>query len=86
MVGIPMSRFWITVWVRPSLAMVPFALGSWAVEQWWPAPNLFIYFAEVAATLPLAVLGAWLVSLTPEEKKRLSPRELFERLRHMAGE
>ena len=69
--GIPMRRFWTAVWVRPGLAMIPFAIGSYLMERWWPASNLFLYFAQVALALPVAALGAWAFSLTPAEKERL---------------
>ncbi len=78
--GIPFSRFWLTVWIRPAVAMVPFALGSWFIEERWPADNLFLYFAQVAAVLPLAALGTWVVSLTPAEKSRLVLPGSFRRL------
>jgi O-antigen/teichoic acid export membrane protein len=78
--GIPISRFWLTVWIRPAVAMVPFGLGSWFVEQRWPADNLILYFAQVFAVLPLAALGAWVVSLTPAEKSRIAPLGLLRRL------
>jgi hypothetical protein len=78
--GTPVSRFWLTVWIRPAVAMIPFALGSWFVEQRWPADNLFLYFSQVFAVLPLAALGAWAVSLTPSEKSRLAHLGLLRRL------
>jgi O-antigen/teichoic acid export membrane protein len=78
--GTPISRFWLTVWMRPAVAMVPFALGSWLIEEWWPADHLVLYFAQVLAVLPLAALGAWAVSLTPEEKSRLVPPGSLGRL------
>jgi hypothetical protein len=62
--------------------MVPFGLGSWLVEQWWPVDNLILYFSQVFAVLPLAALGAWAVSLTPSEKNRIAP---LERLRRLAS-
>ncbi len=71
--GTPISLFWRTVWIRPAVAMLPFAAGSWFIEQEWPADNLILYFAQVSLVLPLAALGAWLVSLTHEEKSRLLP-------------
>jgi len=69
--GIPIRRFWATVWVRPGVAMIPFAIGSYLVERWWPATNLFLFLAQVAMVLPVAALGAWAFSLTPTEKDRL---------------
>jgi O-antigen/teichoic acid export membrane protein len=78
--GIPMTRFWYTVWVRPAVAMVPFGLGSWFIEQRWPADDLLLYFAQVASVLPLAVLGTWFGGLTPMERNRLVPPGLLGRL------
>jgi O-antigen/teichoic acid export membrane protein len=84
--GIPVTRFWFTVWVRTGTAMVPFAFASWFIEQRWPADNLIFYFAQVAATLPLAVLGAWIFSLTAVEKNRLVPPGSLGRLaRRLTG-
>ncbi|MGB5515914.1 MAG: oligosaccharide flippase family protein, partial [Thermoanaerobaculia bacterium] len=57
--GIPIRRFWTAVWVRPGVAMIPFAIGSHLLERWWPATNLVLYFAQIAMILPLAALGAW---------------------------
>jgi O-antigen/teichoic acid export membrane protein len=78
--GIPFSTFWLAVWIRPALAMVPFALGSWYIESHWAADNLVFYFAQVAAMLPLAALGTWVVGLTAAEKSLLVPPGSFERL------
>lgn len=77
---IPVLTFWFTVWIRPAIAMVPFALASWFVEKCWPSHSLIMYFAQVAVVLPLAALGTWLVSLTPAEKSRLLPPRLLRRL------
>ena len=71
--GIPPVAFWTRVWVRPALAMTPFAVASVAVQRLAPAADLLTYFAQVGATLPAAALGAWVVSLRPAE--RLTYRE-----------
>jgi len=78
--GTPVLKFYLTVWIKPAVAMVPFALGSVLIEQRWPADNLVLYFVQVAAVLPLAALGAWVVSLTPAERDRVVPPELLRRL------
>ncbi len=70
--GVPMRQVWSTVWIRPTLAMIPFALGSYAVEQLWAAPNTLVYFAQVAATLPLAVLGTWWICFSVTERDAYS--------------
>jgi O-antigen/teichoic acid export membrane protein len=67
--GTPLRTFWRTVFLRPALAALPFALGSYAIERLWPAPNLLVYFAQVAGTLPLALLGAWFVGLSAAERR-----------------
>jgi O-antigen/teichoic acid export membrane protein len=73
-VGIPMARYWIDTLLRPSLSILPFALGSWAIEVQWPAPNLIVYFGQVLLASPLALLGAWFVFLTAEEREFYSTR------------
>jgi O-antigen/teichoic acid export membrane protein len=68
-IGIALSAYWREVLLRPSLAVIPFALASWAVELRWPAADLARYFAQVLATLPLAALGVWVVALRPDERR-----------------
>lgn len=77
--GTPIVKFWLDVWIKPAVAMVPFAIASVLMERYWPADNLFIYFAEVSLALPFAFGGAWIVSLTPAEKSRLIPPGLLGR-------
>jgi O-antigen/teichoic acid export membrane protein len=67
--GIPMTEFWLNVVWQPVLAILPFALASLLIERLWPAVNLIVYFSQVALILPLAMLGAWLVALRPEERQ-----------------
>jgi O-antigen/teichoic acid export membrane protein len=75
--GIPMTQYWLEFHLRPLLAILPFAVASFLVERLWPASNLFVFFGQIALTLPFAFLGAWLVALRPEERQfvsRLLPR------------
>ena len=72
--GVPLRTFWGSVFVQPAVAMIPFALGSYAVERLWPAEHLLWYFAQIALTLPLAVVGVWAVALTPPERRAWSSR------------
>ncbi len=65
-IGIPI--FWFNAWIRPTLSMLPFALGSYVIERVWPAPNLAVFFLQVAAALPLAALGAWFFCLKHAER------------------
>ncbi len=70
--GVPLTTFWMNTHVRPVLAIVPFAIASYYIEHVWGAPNLVVYFGQVALTLPLAAVGAWIVALTPEERRVIS--------------
>lgn len=72
--GVPLRTFWLSVIVQPTLAMIPFALGTYAMERLWPAQHLLLYFAQVALTLPLAVLGVWVLAFTPAERLAWSGR------------
>jgi O-antigen/teichoic acid export membrane protein len=78
--GTPIPRFWLTVWIRPAVALIPFGIGTWFIEQRWPADNLVFYFAQVFAVLPLAAIGVWVVGLTPSEKSRIASLGLLRRL------
>jgi hypothetical protein len=55
--------------------MAPFAAASVAVERLAPAGGLATFLAQVAATLPAALVGAWLIALTPAERD--AARELL---------
>jgi hypothetical protein len=35
----------------------------------WPASNLFGFFGQVVAVLPVAAAGAWFVALTSSERQ-----------------
>ena len=70
--GISAWHTWLEFWVRPLLAMVPFMLASYAVERLWPAGSLLEFFLQVAAILPVALGGTWLVGLEPNERSSYS--------------
>jgi len=56
-------RYITSAWVRPFLAVAPFALGTFALEKYLPAAHLVSFFVQVACVLPLAAVGYWLVCL-----------------------
>jgi O-antigen/teichoic acid export membrane protein len=66
---IPFREFWVNVYLRPALAIVPFAIVSEAIERSWGAPHLALYFVQVLLALPFAAVGAWLVALRSEERQ-----------------
>ena len=67
-VGAEARRTYVAFWVRPLLASVPFAIGSYLVERWWIAHSLVVFFLQVGAVLPLMLVGAWLLGLRPAER------------------
>lgn len=71
-VGLPARRYVMTTLVRPSFAMIPFAVASGAIELGWPAANLFVYFGQILLALPLAALGAWFVAFDGQERRDLA--------------
>jgi O-antigen/teichoic acid export membrane protein len=68
---IPMAAYVFSTWVKPTLALAPFALSTYAVERFWPAPNLLFFFLQTGAILPVAVLGFWYFYLTREHREAL---------------
>jgi O-antigen/teichoic acid export membrane protein len=74
---VPLRAYCMQVLLRPAVGMIPFALMTQAIEMWLPASNIWIFFGQVLAALPVAVLGAWLVVLTPRERHALSASLAF---------
>jgi len=70
-VGVPVTLFFRRAWIVPTVACLPFAVASIALEHYFPATNLAIFFAQVMLTLPLVLVGAILLCLTAAEKERL---------------
>ncbi|MGH7822005.1 MAG: oligosaccharide flippase family protein [Candidatus Binatia bacterium] len=66
--GTPMSAYWWQALFRPALAMLPFAAACAGVELWWRPAGLLLFFVQIGAALPLAVLGAWIVALDAPER------------------
>ena len=66
--GAPIRRTWLQFWVRPVGAMIPFMLASYAIEHLSPPHDLYGFFWQVAAILPVAFGGIWLVGLEREER------------------
>jgi O-antigen/teichoic acid export membrane protein len=79
--GIKPIQYVMSAWLRPGVAVVPFALGSYAMERYYPAAHLLIFFAQVALLLPLAGIGYWLLCLDEEQREDFARRfsQLFGR-------
>jgi len=57
LVKISMGEYLWQTWIRTGLAVLPFTLGCYLAERFWPARNLAYFFAQIAAILPLFALG-----------------------------
>lgn len=66
---VPISRYLYQTILRPSLAIIPFALAMLWMEHAFGASGLVIFFAQVAFALPLALAGAWIVALDAAERE-----------------
>jgi O-antigen/teichoic acid export membrane protein len=58
---IPLLRYLFQSWLRPAVAIIPFAVGCLVAERWWPAKNLAGFFLQMAALVPLVPAGLALV-------------------------
>lgn len=67
-----LREFWTSAYVRPVLAMAPFAAATFAIERFWPSHNLLMFFLSVFASLPLALIGSWFVCLSRREREMIA--------------
>ena len=59
---------WREMWIRPTVAIVPFAAASYLMERFWEPAGLLLFFSQIAVILPLVALGAWWAALDPAER------------------
>ncbi len=74
--GIRPLRYIISAWVRPTGALVPFGLTMYALERYWAAPNLIVFFLQVGLCLPFALIGYWLLCLSRTQRENYSRKFL----------
>src|SRR5256885_10876443 len=65
--GVTRSRYIISAWIKPGLAAVPFAAMSYAMEQFWPANNLVVFFLQVVLCIPCLVACDLRICLKPSQ-------------------
>jgi O-antigen/teichoic acid export membrane protein len=53
LVGISLYEYLWQTWIRTSLAAVPFSLGCYLIQRYWPARNLTVFFTQILIVLPL---------------------------------
>jgi O-antigen/teichoic acid export membrane protein len=70
-VGISIGTYLATIWLRPWIAIAPFALGTYVVERVWPAATLATFFIQVGSCCLLALAGYWWVCFSQPERTSL---------------
>jgi O-antigen/teichoic acid export membrane protein len=71
--GVPIGEYARKAWLLPTASLIPFAICSYLVGRFAPAPNLLIFFVQVAALLPVAAVGAWYIGLNRAERETYGP-------------
>jgi Na+-driven multidrug efflux pump len=69
--GVSARDYALHAWIRPLASILPFAVASYIIDRTWAAPNVFYFFGQVAVTMPLAIVGTWIVGLEQDERARL---------------
>jgi hypothetical protein len=59
----------LSAWIRPSSALIPFVLGTYCIERFWPTTNLALFFFQVALMLPLAAIGYWFICFDQSQRE-----------------
>jgi O-antigen/teichoic acid export membrane protein len=73
-IGIDLTRFYVEGYLRPLLAIVPMALLAWWVRVSFPAPNLWIFFGEVALLCLVYLPCAFILILNANERLQIVQR------------
>jgi hypothetical protein len=61
LVQYPVARYLREAWLRPALAVLPFAAGCIWAERYLSTPGLAIFFLQIGATLVLYAIGVLIV-------------------------
>jgi O-antigen/teichoic acid export membrane protein len=59
----------ISAWIRPWSALIPFILGTYLIERFWLAPNMVVFFSQVALLLPCAFVGYWFICFEQNQRE-----------------
>ena len=70
-IGVRPPEFARQTWLRPTIAAMPFAVATYAVELIWPPASVPAFFAQVLLLLPLVAAGGMLLLTSPAERARV---------------
>ena len=63
------ARFLTAVWVRPAIAVAPFAIATYVVDRQWAASTLYGFMFQVALCVPVALAGFWFICLNASHRQ-----------------
>jgi O-antigen/teichoic acid export membrane protein len=66
--GVQPYTYILSAWIRPWASLVPFICASYAVERFWPAAHMIMFFGQVVLVLPLAAAGYWVGCLDQSQR------------------
>jgi O-antigen/teichoic acid export membrane protein len=72
--GVRPLSYAMNSWIRPGIAILPFAAITFVFEKLWPAPNVWVFFLQVGAALPVALVAFWFVCLTAVQRQLYSQK------------
>jgi O-antigen/teichoic acid export membrane protein len=70
--GVNPLTYAVSAWLRPLLAIVPFALATYGVEHYLRAEHLVTFFLQIALVLPLAFASYWVICLDGDKREEYS--------------
>ncbi|MBX3703155.1 MAG: oligosaccharide flippase family protein [Steroidobacteraceae bacterium] len=68
-VGVGLAEYYAQAYLRPALAIAPFAAAAWWVQQDLPAPNLAVFFLHMAVLTAIYAPCAFLIVLNARERQ-----------------
>lgn len=85
LLGTRLRDLWGRIWLRPISAMIPFTAVTVVIEHTWAAHSLLLFFAGVAAALPVAAAGAWFIGFSSADRRAYGARLSALRGRTLGG-
>lgn len=77
--GASFREYSASLWIRPFLSSLPFAVCLYAVQRTWEPRSLLVFFLQVIATLPVTFAGFWIVGGTAEDRRLIANSALAVR-------
>jgi O-antigen/teichoic acid export membrane protein len=66
---ISIFKFIRSAWMRPVVALLPFALCTYLIERGWHARNVPEFFLQVVVALITAVAGGWFLCVSKSDRE-----------------